>query len=104
MRIADIVIGAALLVAGAALIAFAPFFTTTGFYRAETQFSESFNSSVAASLVSTYSFYADWGELIAIVGVVLAPVGAAILAYGLTVGKGGEKEKQVPPVAEPVKT
>ncbi len=101
MRIAFVVIGAAVLVAGASMIAFAPFYTNTGYYRAALHFTQvgGFNASSAASL---FSSYADRGELIAFVGVVLAPIGAAILAYGLASGKNGVKEGQAAPPIEPV--
>ena len=107
MRTAFVVAGAALLVAGATLIVFAPFYTETGFYRAELKYSqEVYNSSSTAStsVLSTYSSYADNGELIALAGVVVAPVGGALLAYGLTARKAEGTGKQTAPAPEPTQT
>jgi len=97
------VIGAAVLVAGASLIALAPYYTQTGFYRVE--FKYGFNSSIVSNpsiLYSKYSGYADTGDLIAIVGAIIAPVGAALLAYGLSERKTEEKERQVGSATEPM--
>jgi hypothetical protein len=107
MRTAFIVAGAALLVAGAALIAFAPFYTDTGFYRAELKYSQlAYNSSSAYSstVLNIYSGYADNGELIALAGVIVAPVGGALLAYGLSAKKTEANEKQAAPATEPTQT
>jgi len=104
MRIAFMVIGAAVLVAGASLIAFAPYYTQTGFYRVELKYA--FNSSSLVSnpsiLYSQYSSYANTGDLMAIAGAIIAPVGAALLAYGLSARKTEEKEKQVGSATEPI--
>jgi hypothetical protein len=104
MRTAFLVAGAALLVAGASLIALAPFYVSSGFYRAElkTIQAES-NSSVTPSTVySIYSSFADTGNWVAIAGAVTAPVGAALMAYGVSAKKTEEKEKLVAPAAEPM--
>jgi len=104
MRTAFMVIGAAVLVAGASLIALAPYYTQTGFYRVELKYA--FNSSSLISnpsfLYSQYSGYADTGDLVAIMGAIIAPVGAALLAYGLSGSKTEEKEKQVGSATEPM--
>ncbi len=105
MRTAFVVVGAALLVAGGCLLAFAPFYTSTGFYTAELKYIQtSYNStSPNPSLVaSTYASYADTGELIALVGAVIAPIGAGTLAYGIAAGRSGGKEKQDASLVEPV--
>jgi hypothetical protein len=103
VRTAFLVAGAALLVAGASLIAFAPFYVNTGFYKAELKSLQvETNSSVSpSSMYSTYSSYADTGNWIAIAGATIAPVGAALLAYGLSAKKTEEKEKLVTPAGEP---
>ncbi len=97
MRIVFLVIGAGLLAAGGALIAFAPYYVTTGLYRAEFRASQSFNQNVSA-IFSEYTNYVETGDLIALAGVIAAPIGAAMLAYGIAAGRAGEKEKQVAPV------
>jgi len=98
-----LVIGAAVLVAGASLIAFAPFYSQTGFYKSQLKYA--FNESSVVSnpsiVYSTYSSYADTADWIAIAGAILAPVGAALLAYGLSAKETEEKEKEVAPAAEP---
>ena len=105
MKTAFLVVGAAVLVAGASLIALAPFYVETGFYKAEMKsIQQATNSSITpSSLYSTYSSYADTGNWIAIAGAITAPVGAALLAYGLSAKKTDEKEKQVASATEPVR-
>jgi len=103
MRTAYLVVGAALLVAGAALIAFAPFYTNMGFFKAELKSTElEFNSSSTASsaMLSTYSSYADAGELIALAGVIIAPIGGALLGYGLSAEPEWDA-KRAGPTTEP---
>ena len=89
--------GAFALVLGVALIFFATFYVQTGVLRAEGSVSSTTN---ASTILSTYTNYAATGELISLAGVIIAPVGAAILAYGLSTGKRGEKEKQAVPSTE----
>ena len=104
VRTVFLVVGAAVLVAGASLIALAPYYVDTGFYRAELKsFQVETNSSAASSVMySTYSSYADTGNWIAIAGAIIAPLGAALLAYGLSAKKTEEKDSEVAPAAEPV--
>jgi len=93
MRPVFVAVGALVLVLGGTLVAFAPFYVSTGFYKAELNSIQSFNSSTnTSSALSSYSSYADTGELIALVGTIIAPVGAAMLAYGLSKGKTEEKQ------------
>ena len=97
MKITFVVAGAALLVAGAALIAFSPFYVSTGFYKEElNQIQSGYNSSSSASFASAYSSYANTGEQIALAGVVMSPLGAALLAYGISSRITEEKQKQLP--------
>jgi len=100
MRTAFFVAGAAVLVAGASLILVAPFYVSTGFYSSELKTIQAeTNSSVSpSSMYSIYSSYANTGEWMAIAGAIIAPVGAALLAYGLSSKK--TEEKQVTPAEE----
>ena len=83
------------MVLGGALIAFASLYVSTGFLRAELGSIQSMSSAVnATTVLSKYSSYADTGELISLAGAVVAPLGAAILAYGLSTGKSGKKEEK----------
>ena len=107
VRTAFLVAGAALLVAGATLMAFAPFYANTGFVRAELQQEEavansSSSSNVATTMLAAYSSYANNSELIALTGVIVAPIGAALLAYGLSAKKTEENEKQAAPGTDPM--
>jgi len=93
------------LVAGATLMAFAPLYANTGFVRAELQQEEavansSSSSNVATTMLAAYSSYANNGELIALTGVIVVPIGAALLAYGLSAKKIEENEKQAAPAAD----
>jgi len=100
MRPTIVAAGALVLVLGGTLMAFAPFYVSSGFYKSELKSIQSFNSSAnASSVLSSYSSYADTGELIALMGAIVAPVGAAILAYGLS--KGKTEEKQTMPASQP---
>lgn len=90
-------LGAFLLVLGGALIAFASFYVSTGFINAELGSAQSFNSTMGVStLLSKYSGIASTAELVSLAGVVLAPLGGAVLAYGVTQGKSEEKAERSP--------
>jgi hypothetical protein len=95
--------GAFVLVLGGAMIAFASFYVSTGIFRAEFSSVQSLSSSSNASaLLTSYSNYADTGELISLVGAIFAPVGAAILAYGLATSKSGEEQRRAVTSTEPM--
>jgi hypothetical protein len=98
-----VAIGAFALVLGGAMIAFASFYVSTGIFRAEFSSVQSLSSSSNASaLLTSYSNYADTGELISLVGAIFAPVGAAILAYGLATSKSGEEQRRAVTSTEPM--
>jgi len=104
MRTAFLVAGAAILVAGASLIALAPFYVSTGFYSAELKSVQAeLNASASPSVMySAYSGYANTGNWIAVVGAIIAPVGAALLAYGLSTKKPEAPEENVPRSTESI--
>jgi hypothetical protein len=85
MRPMFVTVGAALLVLGSAMIAVGPFVVSTGFSKQELSYIQTNANGVNQStLYSIYDQTANQGELIVLTGALLAPVGAAMIAWGLT--------------------
>ena len=83
------VVGASILILGVALISVGPFLTTSAFYRNEFNLASQ-GSNTAPNLNSTYRALSDavnQATIVVLVGVILAPVGGGILAYGMITSK-----------------
>ena len=103
MRPALVTAGVLLLVLGGTLIAIGPVMMQAGFYRLEAQAisQTSPTGSNVRSILASELTYVNEGQAAALVGAVLAPIGAAILAYGLITGGSRMKAEEPVPVAEP---
>jgi hypothetical protein len=98
MRPMFVSVGAALLVLGSAMIAVGPFVVSTGFSREELSYIQtSANGVNQSTLYSMYNQIANQGELIVLTGALLAPVGAWLMAYGLTSRKPEAPSSQPAP-------
>lgn len=89
MKPAFVVVGVSILILGGALIFVGPFLTTSAFYREEANIIRQ-GSSSSPNLNSTYSALTNavnQAATVVILGVILAPVGGGILAYGLITNK-----------------
>ena len=89
MKVAFVVIGVFVLILGGALIAAGPFMTAAAFYREEGSFIAQQNSS-APNYTTAYSALAsnlNQAEGVVFLGVILTPIGGAVLAYGLISGR-----------------
>ena len=85
MKAVFVVIGVFVLILGGALIAAGPFLTATAFYKEEGNFITQ-QSSSGPNYTSAYSVLAgdlNQAEKVAFLGVILTPIGGAVLAYGL---------------------
>ena len=92
MRPVVVVAGVFVLILGCALISIGPFLTTSAFYREEVNIMRQTGSG-APNLNSTYyslSNDLDQATRVVLLGVILAPIGGTILAYGL-ITKEGQK-------------
>jgi hypothetical protein len=91
-----VAIGAFLLVLGAALIGLTPVLTEAALYTAEIALSTSVQSDTNATslLISERNVVTQY-ELLAVLGVVLAALGAGILGYGLSATGARETEKSM---------
>jgi len=98
MRPMYVTVGAALLVLGAAMMAVGPFVVETSLYKQELSFVPSNQSVNQSTIYSAYDNAANQGELTVLIGVVAAPVGAALMAYGLT-SKKPESPSSAPTTA-----
>jgi len=88
MRPVFVTAGAVLLVLGASMMAAGPFVLSTGYVRQELELIQSNPSGTNSSqLLSIYDSVANQGEFLVITGALLAPVGAGLMAYGLTARK-----------------
>jgi len=89
------------LVLGGSLIAIAPLYVTTGFYKSEMQMlqqgASGFNSS---NTLTTYGNIANQAMEIAFAGAILAAAGAAALVLGIVARMEKEAEKAYPPAAQ----
>jgi hypothetical protein len=95
-------VGAFLLVLGVLVLPLGSSVVSIGLFKAELQYSQSTTTPANSTSVYTqYVAYADQAEMLAILGAILAPVGAALLVYGLAEGRNAGKEKQVPSPMEP---
>lgn len=99
MKPAFVVVGASLLILGIALISVGPFLTTSAFYRNEVNLISQ-SSSTPPNLNSTYRTLSDalnQATIVVLVGVILAPIGGGILAYGLITRKRQETVAHLDP-------
>ena len=90
MRPVVVVVGVFVLILGCALISVGPFLTTSAFYKEEVSLmrqSEGGNSNMNSTYLSL-SNDLDQATRVVILGVILAPIGGTILAYGLITRKG----------------
>ena len=93
MKTEFVTLGAFLLVFGTALMFYGPILEGGAFYKAEAsilqdQSGQNVNmTSVMATAYNQAVTTLDQAEIISLVGVAVAPVGAALLAYGLTAGR-----------------
>ena len=102
-------IGAFLLVFGGALMYYAPVLESGAFYKAEgaafqvetgqNATEANINSAVSAAYNQALNIV-NQAETISLVGLVIAPIGGGVLAYGLVAGKG-EAKVSAPEPASP---
>jgi hypothetical protein len=103
MKPALAAVGAAVLVLGLGLIFASPSIVEQGIYRSE--FSQIGATSVnSTSIQSTISYYANFGEVVLILGVIIAPLGAAMTVYGMSSKPSEDAGKQATPFTEPPQT
>jgi hypothetical protein len=101
-----VVLGAFLLVFGGALIYYAPVLESGAFYKAEASVLQGegvTNANITGTMAAAYNQAVNTlnqAETISLVGVVVAPIGAAALAYGLTAGR----EQPKPSATEPAQS
>lgn len=88
MRPVVVVVGVFVLILGGALISIGPFLTNSAFYKMDANIMHQGSST---NLNSTYSAVSDdlnQAARVVLLGVILAPIGGAILAYGLITTRG----------------
>ena len=107
MRPPIIVLGAFILILGFGLMSLGPTLTTASFYKSEaglfsTQASGSANTTaVLAQMYQDEVNAVNLVEIIVLVGALLAPIGGAVLAFGLATTKRKDDGTHIEPSATP---
>lgn len=105
MRPGLVAAGAGLLVLGAALIAVAPIYASSGFYREEFQFASSGASAANATKAAQgLADAANQAVIVAFSGAALAAVGGGVAAFGVTADRAKREKGASTPAPSPQST